>query len=177
MPPTPPRKLDERTKRFTLLLGMPASRAEHSGPHLHSTHLRHLHDTFGRRDGLCMRATADFRKRCMVHALNSRKLRKKQKILRGGSWESNLGARKKTTKFRKFPQEKKAQNVNIQRFAKKSDAELQANAHSSCENRIRRRKSGPKGGGAKSRPAGRVDFGLKFFRRPGRTFFPEMALF
>jgi hypothetical protein len=46
----------------------------------------------------------------MVHALNSRKLRKKQKSARGGSWESNLGARKKNTKFRKFPQEKKVKN-------------------------------------------------------------------
>ena len=108
MRPTSTRKLDDRTETFTLLLGMPASRAEHSGPHLHSTHLRHLRDTFVRRDGLCTRATADFRKSSRKKSQKSRKIPgfrtwgcenrfgKKHKI-------SKISSRKKSQKSRKFP--------------------------------------------------------------------------
>ena len=51
---------------------------------------------------------------------------KNEKVRGGVGFE----LKKKTCKFSKISQEKKARNVNIRRFAKKSDAELQANAHS-----------------------------------------------
>ena len=70
--------------------------------------LRHLHDTFGRRDGLCMRATADFRKKCMFHALNSWKLRKNKKSFAGGVGSRTWGREKKLRNFENFLKRKKS---------------------------------------------------------------------
>ena len=174
MPPTSTRMLDDRTETFLLLLD--ASIAEQSTvatPTCYPRPLRHLRDTFVRRDGLCTRATADFRKRCMVRAQKSRKLTKNKKVGELGFELGFFSSSEKKHKISKISSRKKSQkNVKIPGFRTWG-----------CENRFRSLKcQNPSlgfelGGGLNSQPGGPVGGGPKHGRTRARTKIPEIGDF